>query len=76
MRVMYQFGDEPKEKWYTRIVELPSYPNGKGGNLWLSFFNDRSFELILRIMVRRILTEIGRARLKNFQGEIHDNKTS
>lgn len=30
----------------------------------------------LRIMVRRILTEIGRAGLKNFQGEIHDNKTS
>ena len=46
MRVMYQFGDEPKENWYTRIVELPPYPNGKGGNLWLSFFNDRSFELI------------------------------
>lgn len=46
MRVMYQFGDEPKEKWYTQIVELPPYPDGRGGNLKLSFFSDRTFELI------------------------------
>ena len=46
MRVMYQFGDEPKEKWYTRIVELPPYPDGEAGNIWLAFYADRSFELI------------------------------
>ena len=46
MIVEYQFGDEPKEKWYTQIVELPPYPDGRGGHLKLSFFADRSFELI------------------------------
>lgn len=46
MRVMYQFGDEPKEKWYTKVVELPPYPDDRAGDVVLSFFPDRSFELI------------------------------
>lgn len=76
MIVEYQFGDEPKEKWYTQIVELPPYPDGEAGNIWLAFYADRSFELISSNYGPASPTGKWPGRIKKFPGEIHDNQTS
>jgi hypothetical protein len=46
VKITYRFGDWPVDRYATEVVELPPYPGGKGGNVWFSFFPDRSFEVL------------------------------
>jgi hypothetical protein len=46
VKVKYRFSDWAADRFQVEIVDLPPYPEGKGGNLWLSFFPDRSFEAL------------------------------
>ena len=69
MMLEYQFGDEPKGKWYTRIVELPPYPDGEAGNIWLAFYADRSFELVSSNYGPASPTGKWPGRIKKFPGE-------
>ena len=46
MIVRYHFGKWPESKEVTRIVELPEYPGGKGGSLYLVFHSETDIELM------------------------------
>ncbi len=45
MIVWYSFKDWQKESGQTRIVELPEYPGGDAGRLYLVFHNETEFEI-------------------------------
>lgn len=46
MIVNYRFGKWAERKEETKVVELPEYPDGKPGSLYLVFHSETSFELI------------------------------
>ncbi len=49
MNVHYRFGKWPKDKEETKIVELPEYPDGRPGSLYLVFHSESKFELLSSI---------------------------
>lgn len=46
MTVWYSLKSWQKEDGQTRIIELPEYPGGNAGDLFLSFLPDNSIELV------------------------------
>ena len=45
MVVWYSFKDWQKENGQSKIVELPEYPDGRPGSLYLVFHSNTEFEL-------------------------------
>lgn len=46
MVVKYRFGTWPEGKEETKTVELPEYPEGVAGSLYLVFYSESEFELM------------------------------
>lgn len=46
MIVRYHFGKWPKGKEKTKLVELPEYPDGRPGSLYLVFHSETELELM------------------------------
>lgn len=46
MNVTYRFGKWPEGKEVMKVVELPEYPGGGAGELYLVFHSENEFELL------------------------------
>lgn len=46
MNVHYRFGKWPEGKEEMKVVELPEYPDGEAGDLYLVFHSETEFELV------------------------------
>lgn len=49
MNVTYRFGKWPEGKEVMKVVELPEYPDGRPGSLYLIFHSETEFELMSTI---------------------------
>lgn len=49
MNVHYRFGKWPEGKEEMKVVELPEYPDGRPGSLYLIFHSENEFELLSSI---------------------------
>lgn len=49
MNVTYRFGKWPAGKEEKKVVELPEYPDGEGGSIYLIFHSETEFELLSTI---------------------------
>ena len=49
MNVHYRFGKWPKEREEIKVVELPEYPDGRPGSLYIVFHSENEFELLSSI---------------------------
>lgn len=46
MNIHYRFGKWPMDKEEMKVVELPEYPDGEAGDLYLVFYSETEFELV------------------------------
>lgn len=46
MNVTYRFGKWPEGKEEMKVLELPNYPDGDVGDLYLVFYSETDFELV------------------------------
>ena len=46
MAVRYRLGDWPEDRYEMFYTELPPYPSGEAGNVWVALYPDRSIEVV------------------------------